>query len=114
GVQHVLVLDEDPCAGVWSQPSILVQLAPAKTRSVTREKIAEDIRSQLAKEVKEAVIRLRDLSRAAALAAGGGYPVDLAVHGPDADQVRKLAGNIAERLQASKKLTDLGNDPALD
>jgi multidrug efflux pump len=68
------------------------------------------IRTRLG-EAQEMRVRVRDLSRP-----GGfpryGYPVDLAVHGPQADKVRELARKIGERLRRSRKLTDVWVDPS--
>src|SRR5262249_9762447 len=67
------------------------------------------IRTRVA-EIPELVLRVRDLS-----APGGplnwGYPIDLAVHGPEADRVRELAVKLAERLRQGKKLTDVWANP---
>jgi multidrug efflux pump subunit AcrB len=105
GVQDVLALNENPFDIIHNQPCILVRLAAADKRKISREEVMRTIRTKLEK-IPDAVLRLRDLSRL-----GGfprcGYPIDLAVNGPEADKVRELAQQLVERLQESKKLTDV-------
>jgi multidrug efflux pump subunit AcrB len=104
-VQDVLALSDNPFDGARNRPCLLVRLAPAAERKASREKLARTIRTRLA-EVPEMALRLRDLSGPGRFP-GGGYPIDLAVHGPEADRVREWAQKLTERLRRSKKLTDL-------
>jgi multidrug efflux pump subunit AcrB len=67
--------------------------------------MVQAIRATLRK-VPDAAIRVRDLSRPGALA-GCGYPIHLAVSGPEADKVRDLAQRLAQEMQSDKKLTDV-------
>lgn len=106
GVQHTLTLTDNPFDRATDRPCVLVQLAPAAKRQASREKIAADARTRLEKEIPEALMRLRDLSAPGVLPRGG-YPIDLAVSGPEPDKVRKLADTLAERLGQGKQLTDV-------
>jgi multidrug efflux pump subunit AcrB len=105
GVQDVLALSENPFDGVRNRACLLVRLAPAAERKASREQLARTIRARLG-EVPEMTLRLRDLSGPGRFPRGG-YPIDLAVHGPEADRVREWAQKLTERLRRSKKLTDL-------
>src|SRR5262249_42143021 len=73
------------------------------------EEIMRALRTRL-KEVQELGVRVRDLTPPGVFP-GCGYPIALAVHGPDADKVRELARKLAEQLRRSKKLTDVWVDP---
>jgi multidrug efflux pump subunit AcrB len=110
GVQHVLALTDQPFDGVRGRPSVLAQLSPATVGQPDRERFLKDIRSRLREQVPEGLLRLRDLSGPGRFPRRG-YPVDLAVSGPDADQVRKLAKQLAERLNQGKQLTDVLANP---
>jgi multidrug efflux pump subunit AcrB len=109
GVQDVLALSENPFDLPRQQTSILVCLAPPVKRQAGREQLTRTIRTRL-EEVKGMTVRVRDLS-----GPGGfprcGYPVNLAVHGPEADRVRELARKLAGRLRETKKLIDVWVDP---
>ncbi|HKB37384.1 MAG TPA: efflux RND transporter permease subunit, partial [Gemmataceae bacterium] len=106
GVQDVLALSESPFDFPAKRACLLVRLAPAGKRQATREAITRAIRKQL-DQTAEMSLRVRDLSGRDSFPRCG-YPVALAVHGPEADKVRKLAGKLSERLRDSKKLTDVG------
>jgi multidrug efflux pump subunit AcrB len=106
GVQHTLTLSEHPFDRVRDRPCLLVQLAPADRAPEHREKLLGDIRARLREQVPEALVRLRDLSGPGHFPRCG-YPVDLAVSGPEAEQVRKLADKLAERLGRDEQLTDV-------
>jgi multidrug efflux pump subunit AcrB len=107
GVQDSLALTDHPFDGVTNRPCILVRLTPPGKREVSRDKIAQAIRTRLA-EMPAMLVRIRDLS-------GGwprwGYPIDLVVHGPDARRVRDFAIEVGERLRKRKKLTDVWVKP---
>src|SRR5262249_48640229 len=104
GVQHVLALSENPFDLFGSRPCLLVLLTPTEQRKTGRPKIIDAIRNE-AKAIKGATVRLRDLSEPDRFPRCG-YPIDLAVHGPEADRVRQWAGKLGERLGRSSKLTD--------
>jgi multidrug efflux pump subunit AcrB len=106
GVQHTLALSEHPFDRVRDRPCLLVQLAPADKAPERREKLLGDIRARLRDQVPEALVRLRDLSGPGHFPRCG-YPIDLAVSGPEAEQVRKLADKLAERLGQNEQLTDV-------
>jgi multidrug efflux pump subunit AcrB len=105
GVQDVLALTENPFHHSSDQLCILVRLAPASQRKATRAEIAQDIRTRL-EVIKGMTLRLRDLSGESGLPRFG-YPIDLAVHGPETDQVRQFAARLSERLSQHKRLTDV-------
>jgi RND family efflux transporter MFP subunit len=105
GVQHTLLLSDDPFDLFGSGPCVLVALTPAKTKEPRHGEIAQAIRTRL-DEIKQMSVRVRDLSGPGSLPRGG-YLIDLAVCGPDAARVRDFATKLADRLQDSKKLTDV-------
>jgi multidrug efflux pump subunit AcrB len=74
-----------------------------------RAETIQTIRQRLA-EVKGATVRVRDLSRKGSFP-GCGYPVDLAVQGPQSDSMQAFAVKLAERLGKSNKFTDVSADP---
>jgi RNA polymerase sigma factor (sigma-70 family) len=105
GVQDVLVLNENPFEIIRNQPCILVRLIPAGKRKANRDELMATIRTRLEK-IPDAMVRMRDLARPGSFPRCG-YPIDLAVSGPEADKVRDLAQKLAEQLQKSKKMTDV-------
>ncbi len=112
GVQDLLALGEDPfdlfraSADTVDQPCILVRLSPAGKRNVSREEVMGAIRTKLA-AIPEVAIRLRPLPcQPGSLRCG--YPVELAVSGPEADRVRILVEKFSDRLRQGKQLTDVG------
>jgi multidrug efflux pump subunit AcrB len=106
GVQHTLALSDNPFDRVPNRPCLLVGLAAADGKGTSREQIVQGLRTRLGKEVPEALVRLRDLSGPSRFPRCG-YPIDLAVSGPEADQVQKLAKKLAERLGREQQLTDV-------
>jgi multidrug efflux pump subunit AcrB len=104
GVKDVLALSDNPFDQMQNQSCILVSLAPP----AGREKLIQIIRKRLEK-VSGMTLRLRDLAAPGRLPRGA-YPIDFAIHGPDADQVRNLSQKLTERLRQSGKLTDLWSD----
>src|SRR5262249_7446455 len=77
---------------------------------IDREQIKRGIRKRL-EDLHEMAVRLRDLSEPGSFPRCG-YPVALAIHGPEADRkVLALAQEFAARLSRSKTLTDVGVDP---
>jgi multidrug efflux pump subunit AcrB len=115
GVQDVLVLNENPFEIFRDQPCILVRLTPAGKRQANRDGLMATIRTRIEK-IPDAMVRMRDLARPGSFPRCG-YPIDLAVMGPEADKVRDLAQKLGEQLQKSKKVTDLwanrGSTPGL-
>jgi RND family efflux transporter MFP subunit len=106
GVQHVLALSENPFDLFGSRPCLLVLLTPAEQRESSRLKVIETIRERV-KALEGATLRMRDLSEPGRLPSGG-YPISLAVNGPEAERVREWAEKLGERLRRSKRLTDVG------
>jgi multidrug efflux pump subunit AcrB len=106
GVKDVLTLTDNPFDGNNNAPCILVRLIPASERKSSREEIAGTVRAQFREKLADATIRLR-MPRA-----GWDHPIDLAIHGPKLEQVRKLATSFAERMRQEKKLTDVWLDRA--
>jgi RND family efflux transporter MFP subunit len=105
GVQDVLAMSENPFDVLGGGPCLLVGLTPAKKRNTGRDEIAQVLRQKL-DEIKEMSVRVRDLS-AASRSPSFGYPIDLAVRGPEAARVRELAKQLAARLRKDQKLTDV-------
>jgi RND family efflux transporter MFP subunit len=108
GVQRVLALSQNPF-DLFGGPCLLVQLGPTEARKASREELIRTIRTRLA-ELKEVTARVRDLSAAGCFPRCG-YPIDLALSGPDLAEVREWASRLAERLGQSKKFTDLWVNP---
>jgi multidrug efflux pump subunit AcrB len=108
GVQHALTLTENPFDHTPKAPCILAALE-AERREPGRDQIVARIRKQLA-EVKDATMRVRDLS-----VRGGfprcGYPLDVAVRGPELPSVQKMASRLVERLRQSGQVTDVSLAP---
>jgi RND family efflux transporter MFP subunit len=108
-VRHTMTLPENPFAPFRSGPSLLVVLAPSAAKEAGRERARRNIRAQL-EQIEGAAVRLRDLAGPGRLPPAS-YPIDLALSGPEQDQVRKLTDELVQRLARSKKLTDLGASP---
>jgi multidrug efflux pump subunit AcrB len=110
GVESILALSENPFDPFGGPPCLLVRLDSAQQRKTARQEIIKSIRTKLAK-MEAGRVRLRDLS-----APGGfprcGYPIDLALRGPDLAQVREWSARLAEKLKQSNKLIDTWADPA--
>jgi RND family efflux transporter MFP subunit len=105
GVQHVLALSENPFDLFGSRPCLLILLTPAEQRQSARPKVIEAVRDRV-KALEGAAVRLRDLSEPGRFPRCG-YPIDLAVRGPEADRVREWAELLGERLRRSKRLADV-------
>src|SRR5262249_28570435 len=82
-VQQRLALSDNPFDRATNRPCLLVRLVAADGG---RAQIVQDLRARLGKEVPEALVRLRDLSGPGRFPRCG-YPLDLAVSGPEADPV---------------------------
>jgi multidrug efflux pump subunit AcrB len=104
GVKDILSLDGAPLFHAQNEGCLLAGLAPEPGQA--RGQILSAVRARVRKEIKEAVVRVCDLPSAREFTLGG-YPLDLAISGPDRDQVRKLADQLAKRLGKGEKLTDV-------
>ncbi len=111
GVQHVLTLPENPFDRFPGGPCVVALLAP-NTKAAEREQLVRTVRAQLDK-VEGAELRLRDLSGTDGLRPTG-FPVDLALRGPEEEAVMKFGEKLTERLARSGKLTDLSAGPGGD
>jgi RND family efflux transporter MFP subunit len=108
GVQHVLSLSKNPFYRFPVGPCVVAVLSPDTTRAGWTQ-LTQALRRRF-EEVKGAQPRLRALSGPDGLRPAG-YPVDLAVRGPEAEAVREFAEELLERLARSGKLTDLSLGP---
>jgi RND family efflux transporter MFP subunit len=108
-VQDVLAMSDNPFDLFGGGPCMLVRLTPAEKRKVSREEAARTVRAKLA-EMTELSVRLRDLSGSGRFP-GCGYPLDLAICGPDIEHVRELAKKLADRLSETRQLTDVWTNP---
>ncbi len=109
-VSDVLELSGPPFALADRQSCILVKLAQLERSEAERAEIIQSIRSRLAAEIPDAEFRLRDLSGTGRLPPGK-YPIDFAVHGPDADKVAQFAAKLAERLSQNPSVIDVYRNP---
>jgi multidrug efflux pump subunit AcrB len=109
GVRDVLTMSENPFDLFGGGPCILIALTPAENRKTGRDEIARMIHTKL-DEIHEFSARLRDLS-APGRPAHFGYPIDLAVRGPEWERVREFAKELTEQLSKDKKLTDVWANP---
>jgi multidrug efflux pump subunit AcrB len=101
----VLALTENPFDLFGNGPCLLVRLSPSEQRKTDRVTVSRTVRKRLG-EMTEIAIRVRDLSGAGRFPRCG-YPVDLALRGPELDDVREWAKKLGERLERSKKLSDV-------
>jgi multidrug efflux pump subunit AcrB len=104
GVKDILSLDGAPLFHAENEGCLLAGLAPEPGQ--TRGQILSAVRARVRKEIKEAEVRVCDLSSARAFTLGG-YPLDLAISGPDRGRVRELADQLAKGLRNGEKLTDV-------
>ncbi len=107
GVQDILALSVPPFTASSNQAGILLHLAPAKQRQANREQLMQTIRARLRDGLPEAQARVCDVTKSSRFPLGG-YPIELAIQGPEPDKVRRLARELADRLRQSEKLTDVG------
>jgi RND family efflux transporter MFP subunit len=110
GVQHVLSLSQNPFDLFGGAPCLLVLLSPAQDRKTGREDIIRTIRTRTA-EIKELTVRVRDLAVPDSFPRCG-YPIDLAVRGPEMERVREWAKKLAARLSQESKLADVWVNPS--
>jgi multidrug efflux pump subunit AcrB len=106
GVQDVLALSDNPFDGVRDRPCVLVRLAPEGKERPAREEIVKAVRTRAGEKGKP--VRVRDL---AGRFPGCGYPLDLALSGPEQDQVGDWAEKVAGQLGRNDKLTDVWANP---
>jgi len=115
GVQDALALPSNPFDLFRNTPCILVQLKPLDKKPDSRDRIIEAVRNRLA-QIEGVAVGLRDLSGPSRMP-DCGYPVDLAVFGPDETKVKDWTGRIARRLHESSQLIDvwsgLGTHPRI-
>lgn len=105
GVRDVLAMSENPFDLFGGGPCILIALTPVQHRKTSRDQIARTIRTKFG-AINEFSMRLRDLS-APGRPPHFGYPIDLAVRGPELERVREFATELAGQLSKDKKLTDV-------
>jgi RND family efflux transporter MFP subunit len=110
GVEHVLALSENPFDPFGGPPCVLVQLHAAQQRKTAREEVIKSIRTKLGK-TEAGTVRVRDFSAPGAFPRCG-YPIDLALRGPDLAQVQLWSARLADKLKQSNKLMDTWVDHA--
>jgi multidrug efflux pump subunit AcrB len=108
-VKRVLALSENPFDVFGGRPCLLVLLDPAGQEKSGREDVLRTIRTRLA-GLKGVTARLRDLSAPGCFPRCG-YPIDVALHGPEAADVWEWARRLADRLERERKLTDVWVNP---
>jgi multidrug efflux system membrane fusion protein len=105
GVRHVLSLPENPFARFRGGPCV-VAVFGEEVKEADWERTRQAARDRLTREVRSAAPRLRDLAGPAGVRPDG-YPVELALRGPDARAVREFGEALAARLDRTGKLTDV-------
>jgi RND family efflux transporter MFP subunit len=108
GVQNVLELSETPFGFPGSPPCLLVRTA-VHGKQPDRKEMMGSIRARLVATIAGAEFRLCDLTNPNGYPLAG-FPVDLAISGPDAGPVRDAGQRLIERLRQSGKLLDVGWD----
>jgi multidrug efflux pump subunit AcrB len=108
GVQDVLALPESPFVILDGPSCLVVRLKLDERDSTAIAKTADAIRVRLS-EVKGTRSRLHRLPKLEN-PTGAGYPIDMAVCGDEAGNLKKLTLRLASRLRESKKLTDVWCD----
>jgi multidrug efflux pump subunit AcrB len=103
-VKDVLILSDNPFDRVPNRACILVRRAAAGADPLPA------LRARL-KKLPDLTVRVRDLSGPGRFPRCG-YPVDLAVHGPELPEVRDLSRKLAEKLRGGKQLTDVWVEPS--
>jgi membrane fusion protein, multidrug efflux system len=99
-VKHVLALSANPFDPFGGRPCLLVLLNPGQQAKSDRAEAFQAIRKSLG-TLKEVTARLRDLSAPGCFPRCG-YPIDFALHGPHAAEVREWADKLADRLRENK------------
>ncbi len=107
GVKNVLELSDVPFGFAGSPPCLLVRAA-ARVQEPGREDLMRTIRGRLA-HIEGAAFRLCDLTNPNGYPPAG-FPVDLAICGPEAGPVREAGQRLIERLRRGRELLDVGWD----
>ncbi|MBY0523064.1 MAG: efflux RND transporter permease subunit [Gemmataceae bacterium] len=110
GVQDSLVLFGPPWSRTEHDGCILLRLASTMRKPADRALAIASIRTRLAQDLKEASVRVCDLSGIGGFMRDG-YPLEVIAHCPDADSARKLAATLTERLAKNQQLTDVAIGP---
>jgi multidrug efflux pump subunit AcrB len=113
GVKDVLTLSGPPFCSAVNETSFLISLA-ADRRSVSRQALIDKLRTQVGQEVREATVRLCDLTRTSRFPRGS-YPLHLMIEDrSDAgtDVLCQIAEKLADRLRTNPKLTDVWIGPS--
>jgi RND family efflux transporter MFP subunit len=105
GVRHILVLPENPFGRFRGGPCLLAMLGLKGQERDDQERLTSAVRARL-RQVEGMQTRIFDVSWPS------GYPLDLAIYGPEADDVKELTEKLIDRLGATKRLTDLPPVPA--
>jgi multidrug efflux pump subunit AcrB len=112
GVRSVLELEKQPFDRERDQPCLVARLGPLKGAGVDRERLADEIRTLLPRGENAPSVRVRDLSGAAG-SLQSGYPIHIAIVGPERGRAQMLAGQLVTRLSQDRRLTDLWSGPRL-
>jgi RNA polymerase sigma factor (sigma-70 family) len=102
GVDTVLALTENPFDPTGGRLSVLVRLEAFQTAQASIPKI----RAELADTAFAATVRFRDPSWPGQ-ALEWGYPIDLGITGPDAEQARQMAAKFVARLADNGHFIDV-------
>jgi multidrug efflux pump subunit AcrB len=97
----VLTVSDHPFTVSSNEALLLVSLTPAAKRPVNREKLIQELRAQLAKEIPEALVHVCDVTNAERFPLGDDIELaltDLADHG--LEELRKHGEILVERLSA--------------
>jgi multidrug efflux pump subunit AcrB len=109
GVQNVLELSESPFGFRGISPCLVVRLSDAHGKQTGPEDLVSTIRDRLHR-IEGATFRLCDLSNPNGYPPAG-FPIDLALSGPEDGPVREVGQRLIERLRQGGKLIDVGWDP---
>ncbi len=111
GVRHVLALSESPFDRFRGGPCVVAVFGEGM-KEADWGRTRQDIRAHLGREVQAAEPRLRELAGPTGVWPDG-YPVDLAMRGPDVQAVREFGKVLAARLNQSGKITDVAAGPKI-
>lgn len=116
GIGDVLAICGGPAAPHSNHGCLLVGLTPAFEEPAQRERLAAAIRSRLHDEIRDAIVRVADLSRPGRLSADA-YAIAMAVcdeqdRGPRATEAEAQA--LASQLSSSGKFTDVNGSGNAD
>jgi multidrug efflux pump subunit AcrB len=105
-VGDVLTVSDHPFTVSPNEALLLVSLTPAAGRPVNREKLIQELRTQLAQEIPEALVQVCDVTNAERFPLGADIELaltDLADHG--LEELRKHGEILVERLTGRPELT---------